>query len=46
VVIYDYVDAEIPVLARMFARRRAGYRAIGYEIPAPEAEGVAVQLPL
>jgi superfamily II DNA or RNA helicase len=46
VVIYDYVDAEIPVLARMFTRRRAGYRAIGYEIPVPEAEGVPVQLPL
>jgi superfamily II DNA or RNA helicase len=46
VIICDYVDAEIPVLARMYAKRRAGYGAIGYEVPAPEAEKRAVQLPL
>ncbi len=28
--IYDYVDREIPMLARMFERRLRGYRAIGY----------------
>jgi superfamily II DNA or RNA helicase len=28
--IYDYVDADVPVFARMFARRLRGYRAIGY----------------
>ena len=31
-VIYDYVDFEVPVLARMYDRRIKGYRAIGYEI--------------
>ena len=32
VLIYDYVDSEVPVLARMFERRVKGYRSIGYEI--------------
>ena len=32
VIIYDYADLEVPMLARMYARRCAGYRAIGYEI--------------
>lgn len=31
VVIYDYADLEVPMLARMFQRRCRGYRAIGYE---------------
>ena len=29
--IYDYVDGRVPTLARMFERRLAGYRSIGYE---------------
>ena len=29
--IYDYVDSRVPVLARMFQRRLAGYRSIGYQ---------------
>ncbi len=32
VVIYDYADLEVPMLARMYERRSRGYRAIGYEI--------------
>ena len=32
--IYDYVDDRVPVLVRMYGRRLAGYRSIGYE---PEA---------
>lgn len=32
VVVYDYVDAGVPVLARMAAKRRAGYRALGYRL--------------
>jgi superfamily II DNA or RNA helicase len=32
VVIYDYVDFNVPVLARMYERRMRGYRSIGYEI--------------
>lgn len=28
--VYDYVDANVPVLRRMFERRLKGYRALGY----------------
>jgi superfamily II DNA or RNA helicase len=31
VIIYDYADMKVPMLAKMFDRRLAGYRAIGYE---------------
>ncbi|HYB23274.1 MAG TPA: hypothetical protein VED41_05720 [Solirubrobacteraceae bacterium] len=27
-----YVDAEVPVLRRMFAKRLRAYRALGYEL--------------
>lgn len=30
VLVVDYVDGRVPVLARMAARRRAGYRSLGY----------------
>jgi superfamily II DNA or RNA helicase len=30
--IYDYVDSEVALLARMFERRVRGYRAMGYEV--------------
>ncbi len=30
VVVYDYADVQVPVLARMAAKRRTGYRALGY----------------
>jgi superfamily II DNA or RNA helicase len=32
VVIYDYVDEEEPVLAKMAAKREAGYKVLGYEV--------------
>ncbi len=32
VLVVDYVDAAVPVLARMAATRRAGYRTLGYTI--------------
>jgi superfamily II DNA or RNA helicase len=32
VVVYDYVDGLVPVLARMSAKRQTGYRALGYTI--------------
>jgi superfamily II DNA or RNA helicase len=32
VLVYDYVDFDVPVLTRMFEKRRRGYKAIGYEI--------------
>ena len=28
--IHDYVDVAVPMLARMFEKRLAGYRALGY----------------
>jgi superfamily II DNA or RNA helicase len=30
--VYDYVDAQVPMLARMFTKRLAGYEAIGYSV--------------
>jgi superfamily II DNA or RNA helicase len=30
--VFDYVDAQVPMLARMYEKRIIGYRAIGYEI--------------
>jgi len=35
VVIYDYVDADEPLLAKMASRREAGYRALGYDVTQP-----------
>jgi superfamily II DNA or RNA helicase len=32
VAIYDYADLEVPMLKRMFERRRQGYRQLGYEV--------------
>ena len=32
VLVVDYVDEQVPVLARMAAKRRAGYRALGYAL--------------
>jgi superfamily II DNA or RNA helicase len=32
VVIYDYVDADEPMLGKMAAKREAGYKALGYEV--------------
>lgn len=33
--IFDYVDREVPMLARMFEKRLRGYRSIGYEQAEP-----------
>jgi superfamily II DNA or RNA helicase len=30
VIVYDYVDRAVPVLARMAAKREAGYKSLGY----------------
>ena len=30
VMVYDYVDAGVPVLSRMYQKRLKGYRAMGY----------------
>jgi len=45
VVIYDYADFEVPVLARMHGKRRAGYKALGYEFEIPQ-DNKTVQLTL
>jgi len=44
VVIYDYVDFEVPVLAKMHARRRSGYKTMGYRIGVQDEKKEAVQL--
>jgi len=31
VVIYDYLDDNVPMLVKMFGKRQHGYRAIGYD---------------
>jgi superfamily II DNA or RNA helicase len=36
--VYDYVDSQVLMLARMYARRLNGYGAIGYRIGAAVAE--------
>ena len=32
VIIYDYADINVPMLAKMFGRRLRGYKAIGYNV--------------
>ena len=34
VIVYDYVDSGIPMLARMALKRQSGYRSLGYEVAA------------
>ncbi|MCD4671247.1 MAG: DEAD/DEAH box helicase [Anaerolineaceae bacterium] len=46
VIIYDYVDFEMPVLVRMYTKRRSGYKSIGYEITLPEPKDKENQLTL
>jgi superfamily II DNA or RNA helicase len=46
VIIYDYVDFQVPVLAQMYAKRRTGYKTIGYEIVMPERRSPTTQLKL
>ena len=46
--VYDYADLDIPMLARMFERRCAGYEAVGYTLllPASAVPGWPVEIPL
>ena len=46
--IYDYVDLDVPMLAKMFDRRCKGYEAIGYTIllPASAVPGWPADVPL
>ena len=32
VIVFDYVDSSVPILARMALKRQAGYRGLGYSI--------------
>ena len=42
--VYDYVDRAVPVLARMFEKRRQGYRSMGYRIAdSPASDEPAVK---
>ena len=34
--VYDYVDASVPVLSRMYEKRVKAYKAVGYTIAGPE----------
>lgn len=38
--VFDYVDAQVPMLGRMYEKRLRGYRAIGYEMEPTVAENV------
>jgi len=46
--VYDYADLDVPMLARMFDRRCAGYEAVGYSIllPASALPGWPVEVSL
>jgi superfamily II DNA or RNA helicase len=33
VVVHDYVDVEVPVLARMYSERVRGYASLGFQAP-------------
>lgn len=46
--VYDYVDLDVPMLARMFDRRCRGYEAVGYTIvlPAGAIPGWPTDVPL
>jgi hypothetical protein len=43
VVIFDYIDAAVPVLARMAQKRQAGYRALGYRVRSRNVDSSAHQ---
>jgi hypothetical protein len=36
--IFDYVDRQVPMLARMFDKRMKGYHSMGYETAPEPAE--------
>jgi superfamily II DNA or RNA helicase len=38
VIVYDYADIEVPVLAKMATKRQAGYRSLGYDITRDKTE--------
>jgi superfamily II DNA or RNA helicase/very-short-patch-repair endonuclease len=46
--VYDYADLNVPMLARMFDRRCAGYEAVGYTVllPGSAVPGWPIEVPL
>ena len=46
VVVFDYADIDVPVLARMHIKRRTGYKAFGYAITTPDKISFSSQLKL
>jgi superfamily II DNA or RNA helicase len=44
--IYDYVDAGVPALQRMFDKRLRGYRAMGYTIATDAEDTTTADLPI
>ncbi len=46
--VYDYADLHVPMLARMFDRRCAGYEAVGYTVllPGSAVPGWPAEVPL
>ena len=46
--VFDYADLDVPMLARMFERRCAGYETVGYTLllPASAVPGWPVEVPL
>ncbi len=38
VTIFDYVDASLPILQRMFNKREKGYKAMGYRLSSVDCE--------
>lgn len=40
--VYDYIDAHVPMLARMYERRLKGYAAIGYMIEREDTNPAAI----
>ena len=41
--VYDYVDGQVPTLARMFVKRLRGYKSLGYVIEEPSKVVAAAQ---
>jgi len=46
VVIYDYVDDDAPVIARMAAKRRSAYQALGYRVGADTELDLGQPMPI
>ncbi|MEX2578998.1 MAG: DEAD/DEAH box helicase family protein [Verrucomicrobiales bacterium] len=46
--VFDYADLDVPMFARMFEKRRAGYESIGYTVtvPASALPGWPAEVPL